>query len=185
MSKVDDVIADARAELGKPYVYGAEGPSSFDCSGLMQYIFAKVGITLPRVASAQQDAVTKVSSPMPGDLVFWGDPAYHVALYIGGGKVIAAPEPGDVVKVQDVWGSPTYGRVGGLGTASTSIVDSVTFGASSVVSSVVSDITSGVRNTMIKLVFAATGLGLVGFGLYRSVAPAAKRARSTIEDVML
>jgi hypothetical protein len=72
------------------------------------------------------------------------------------------------VRVQDVYGSPTYGRVSGLGTAATSIADSVTFGATSAASSLVGGITSGVKNTMIKLVFTAMGLSLVGYGVYQT-----------------
>jgi hypothetical protein len=171
MSKVDDLIAAARAELGSPYVFGAEGPDTFDCSGLMQYAFAKIGVKLPRTAAEQQNAVQKVTSPIPGDLVFWGDPATHVALYIGQNKIIAAPQPGDVVKVQDVYGSPTYGRVSGLGAASTYIADTLTGGVTSTVSNALTNVTSGFRDTMIKLLFAGGGLALVGIGLAKTVAP--------------
>jgi cell wall-associated NlpC family hydrolase len=86
MSKVADLIALATTQLGKPYVYGDEGPNTFDCSGLMQYVFGLVGIRLPRTAAQQQKSVTRVASPVPGDLVFYGAPAHHVALYIGGGR---------------------------------------------------------------------------------------------------
>ena len=73
MSTVDNLLTIARTELGKPYVYGDEGPNTFDCSGLMEYVFAQVGIHLPRVAADQQKATSRVSSPLPGDLVFFGD----------------------------------------------------------------------------------------------------------------
>jgi hypothetical protein len=184
MSKVDDLIAAARAELGSPYVFGAEGPDTFDCSGLMQYIFAQIGIKLPRIASEQQTAVTKVSSPVPGDLVFWGDPATHVALYIGNGKIIAAPQPGDVVKIQDVYGSPTYGRVSGLGAASAYTADKLTAGASSVISASLTSTTHELRNAMIKMLFAVSGLALVGFGAVGTMTPAIKKGLSNAGSVL-
>jgi hypothetical protein len=112
---VDNVIAQARREIGKPYVYGAESPSAgFDCSGLMQYIFGQVGISLPRTAAAQQDATVKTGNPQPGDLVFYGDPAHHVGLYIGSGQMLVAPHTGALVQQQKVYGTPTYGTVRGL-----------------------------------------------------------------------
>lgn len=116
MTKTDDVIAAASREIGDPYVWGAEGPNAFDCSGLMQYIFAQVGISLPRVAAAQQSATQPVAgSPQPGDLVFYGTPATHVGLYLGGGRMIDAPHAGATVRVTSVYGSPQYRRVPGLG----------------------------------------------------------------------
>ena len=115
MARADAVIQYGLAEVGEPYVYGAEGPDAFDCSGLMQWIFGKVGITLPRTARQQQGAVTPVAEPRAGDLVFWGNPATHVALYVGDGQVLSAPHAGERVRVQSIWGSPTYGRVPGLG----------------------------------------------------------------------
>lgn len=168
MSKVDDAIAVASAELGKPYVWGAEGPGSFDCSGLMQWIFSHVGISLPRTAAQQQAATTRVASPLPGDLVFYGAPAYHVGLYIGGGKMIDAPDVGDVVKVQSVWGSPTYGRVSGLGAAAATVVAPVV-GAVGLGASTLSDWLGGARNITLEFVFVGLGLGLVGFGIWRAV----------------
>ena len=185
MSKVDDLIAAARQELGSPYVFGAEGPDTFDCSGLMQYVFAEIGVKLPRTAAEQQSASTKVSKPVPGDLVFWGDPAYHVALYVGQNKIIAAPEPGDVVKIQDVYGSPTYGRVSSLGAASTYLADTVTGGVTSTVSNALTNVSAGFRDTMIKLLFAGGGLALVGFGLAKTVAPRVKQGVKEAKGLVL
>lgn len=67
----------------------------------MQWVFAQNGIGIPRVSQAQQASVkeTPISEVQPGDLVFWGRPAHHVALYIGDGYFIQAPQPGDVVKI--------------------------------------------------------------------------------------
>lgn len=94
-------ITSARAELGKPYVWGASGPDSFDCSGLTAWAWGHAGVNLPHSAAAQQGVGSPVSQSdlQPGDLVFFGSPAYHVALYIGGGLILHAPTTGDVVKV--------------------------------------------------------------------------------------
>jgi hypothetical protein len=162
MSKVDDLITYARDELGKPYVFGAEGPSSFDCSGLMQFIFSKIGITLPRIASSQQDFVSKVTNPQPGDLVFWGDPAYHVALYVGDGKIIAAPEPGDVVKIQNVYGTPTYGRVPGLGVLTDSVISGARLGLTTVAERTTGD---AIGAFVVKLIFGAAALTMTITGM--------------------
>jgi cell wall-associated NlpC family hydrolase len=99
--KASKVIAYAEQFLGIPYVWGGTSPSGFDCSGLMQYVFRSVGVNLPRVAASQQNVGTRISPSQvqPGDLVFEGNPAYHVGMYIGGGKWIQAPETGDVVKI--------------------------------------------------------------------------------------
>lgn len=175
MSKVDDVITAAERELGRPYVYGAEGPNTFDCSGLMQFVFSQVGISLPRTAAQQQAATTRVSSPMPGDLVFWGSPAYHVALYIGGGKIIAAPHSGTVVQIQDVWGKPSgYGRVKGLGTALAPAVG-VTTAAVSTASNVFTDMAGTLKASLTELVFVLLGGGLVAYGAYAAVVPRGQR----------
>jgi cell wall-associated NlpC family hydrolase len=94
----------AYAQLGKPYVYGASGPNSYDCSGLTMRAWGAAGVSLPHNAAAQQSATRPVSYSdlQPGDLVFFGSPAYHVGIYIGGGRMIAAPHTGDVVKIQSV-----------------------------------------------------------------------------------
>ena len=95
------VIAEAKKYLGVPYKWGGSSPSGFDCSGFTSYVYKKVGISLPRTSRAQQNVGTKVSlsNVQPGDLVFMGKPAYHVGIYIGGGKYIHAPQTGDVVKI--------------------------------------------------------------------------------------
>ncbi|HEX2902533.1 MAG TPA: C40 family peptidase [Jatrophihabitans sp.] len=94
-------IAEAKAQLGKPYVWGAAGPDSFDCSGLTMYAWAAAGVSLPHNAAAQQGMGTPVSQAnlQPGDLVFFGSPAYHVGMYLGDGLMIHAPTSGDVVKI--------------------------------------------------------------------------------------
>ena len=94
-------IAAARAELGKPYAWGASGPNAFDCSGLTAWAWRAAGVSLPHNAAAQQGMGSAVNQAdlQPGDLVFFGSPAYHVALYIGQGLIIHAPTTGDVVKI--------------------------------------------------------------------------------------
>jgi cell wall-associated NlpC family hydrolase len=101
--KASTVIAYAEQFLGVPYVWGGTSPSGFDCSGLMQYVFHSVGVNLPRIASDQQNVGVRISpnQVQPGDLVFMGSVAYHVGMYIGGGKWIQAPETGDVVKISN------------------------------------------------------------------------------------
>ncbi|HWC35704.1 MAG TPA: NlpC/P60 family protein [Mycobacteriales bacterium] len=90
----------AYAQLGKPYYYGGAGPNSFDCSGLTMRAWEAAGVSLPHNAAAQQSEIPAVSlgALEPGDLVFFGNPAYHVGIYIGGGRFIQAPHTGTVVQ---------------------------------------------------------------------------------------
>jgi len=97
-------VSTARAQVGKPYVWGATGPGSFDCSGLTGFAWRSAGVTLPRTSRQQYAAGAKVSRSalQPGDLVYFGSPIYHVAIYIGNNMMVSAPQPGDVVKYQSV-----------------------------------------------------------------------------------
>ena len=105
------VLGVAAGLAGIPYVYGGTTPSGFDCSGYTQYVFAKVGKSLPRTAEAQRVASTPVSDPQPGDLVFFGAPAYHVGIYAGGGMMWDSPRTGKSTSKQTIWSSSvTYGR---------------------------------------------------------------------------
>jgi len=94
----------AASQLGKPYRWGAEGPGSYDCSGLTSWAFAHAGVTLPRSSSQQALVGTPVSwnEMQPGDLVFYYQPVSHVGIYAGDGKFINAPQSGDVVRYQNV-----------------------------------------------------------------------------------
>jgi cell wall-associated NlpC family hydrolase len=106
----DAVVADAKKYLGIPYVWGGESTSGMDCSGLVQKTFADLGVQLPRVAADQAQEGTPVASlqdAQPGDLLFFGNPAYHVAIYAGDGKLIESPEPGKTVHITDVYQTPT------------------------------------------------------------------------------
>lgn len=109
-ARVNAVISYAKAQLGKPYVYGAEGPNAFDCSGLTLRAYQQAGITLPRVSGDQARAYRQVSpsSALPGDLLHWPG---HVGIYLGGGKVIDAGSTPRAVTIRSIWGSPTYHRV--------------------------------------------------------------------------
>jgi len=170
MTLLDNVLATARGELGKPYVYGAEGPNTFDCSGLIQFVFGQNGIKLPRTAEAQRQATTKVSNPVPGDLVFYNIPASHVGLYIGGGMMLAAPHSGDVVKIQKVYGTPSmYGRVGSLGNTTTAPLSNAVNAAWNPVSGAIDSVLGSVRNLILEGAFIALGIGLVGYGAYRAL----------------
>lgn len=169
MTTVDQVIADAQMELGKPYVWGDAGPISFDCSGLVQYVYDQVGIHLPRVAADQQSYTTPVTNPLPGDLVFYGSPAYHVGIYIGGGMMIDAPHAGAVVRVEQVWPGATYGRVPGLGTAAAPIVGTITTVASGA-GGLVSGVLGGARSIALEGAAVVTGLALGAYGIYRLAA---------------
>lgn len=105
------VVNIARGLLGIPYVYGGSSPSGFDCSGFTQYVFGKAGISIPRTASAQQRAATRVSNPKPGDLVFFGSPAWHVGIYTGNGKMIDSPRRGKSTSERPMFsGVSGYGR---------------------------------------------------------------------------
>ncbi|WP_214368535.1 NlpC/P60 family protein [Pseudonocardia sp. H11422] len=101
----------AATQLGKPYVWGAAGPNSYDCSGLTSWAFKQAGVTLPRSSSQQARTGKSVSwdDMQPGDLVFYYSPVSHVGIYAGGGKMINAPQSGDVVKYQTVSSSAFTG----------------------------------------------------------------------------
>ncbi|MER5434708.1 NlpC/P60 family protein [Streptomyces sp. NPDC002588] len=97
-------LAAARSALGKPYVWGANGPSGFDCSGLMQWSYARAGVSLPRTSQAQAHAGRRVplSQAQPGDIVTYRSDASHVGMYVGNGQVIHAPYPGAPVRYDPV-----------------------------------------------------------------------------------
>jgi len=114
------VVAVARTQLGMPYVWGGASPqTSFDCSGLVQWSYAQIGLSLPRTAQEQYDATARVvpGDLQPGDLVFFAftyptspsAPITHVGIYVGGGQMINAPDEGDVVREMPVfsgfWGA--------------------------------------------------------------------------------
>ncbi|NYE40343.1 cell wall-associated NlpC family hydrolase [Streptomyces fulvorobeus] len=97
-------LAAARHALGLPYVWGASGPTGFDCSGLMQWAYAQAGVSLPRTSQAQRHAgrMVPLSEARPGDLVAYRADASHIGMYAGDGQVIHAPYPGAPVRYDPV-----------------------------------------------------------------------------------
>lgn len=106
----------ACAQIGKPYVWGAEGPNSYDCSGLMLAAWAKAGVSLPHNAAAQRRAIPSVSRAnlRPGDLVFYYSDLHHVGMYVGNGWLVHASQAGVPIKMKRVDDGPihSYGRPG-------------------------------------------------------------------------
>jgi cell wall-associated NlpC family hydrolase len=107
-------IQAAEHELGIRYTYGGTTESGgFDCSGLMQFVWRQAGVNLPRTAAEQQQIGKMVSGEEnlePGDLVFFGSPAYHVGMYVGNGDMIDAPRTGENVQIQPIFSGFSYGR---------------------------------------------------------------------------
>jgi peptidoglycan DL-endopeptidase CwlO len=99
----------AQSKIGSPYVYGASGPSSFDCSGLTSWAFAQAGVSIPRISQDQANAGTRIYSQSDlkvGDLViFYGD-LHHVGFYAGNGQVLHAPRSGTVVRYESINNMP-------------------------------------------------------------------------------
>ncbi|HKD98106.1 MAG TPA: C40 family peptidase, partial [Micromonosporaceae bacterium] len=105
-------VSFALQQIGKPYVFGAEGPNSYDCSGLTWAAYQHAGVTIPRIARYQQHALAPVqlSELLPGDLIFFSPTSQtdwtkvsHVGMYIGDGKMVEAPTSGQNVKIAPIW----------------------------------------------------------------------------------
>jgi cell wall-associated NlpC family hydrolase len=103
-------VDTAMAQQGKPYVWAASGPGSYDCSGLVQFAYAAAGIGLPHSSRMQSQMGQQVSRDQlqPGDLVFFYSPVSHVGIYIGNGQMVHAPTSGDVVKVASIDAMGSY-----------------------------------------------------------------------------
>ncbi len=103
-------VAAAMSKRGRPYVWGAAGPNSFDCSGLVQWAYRQAGVSTAHYTGAFWNAYRHVNynDLEPGDLVFFYSDHHHVGIYIGGGMMVDAPQTGDVVKVQSVMGHGHY-----------------------------------------------------------------------------
>lgn len=112
-AKAKKVIAFAKQQLGKPYVWGATGPSSYDCSGLTQDAWKAAGVSLPRTTFDQVKVGTKVAKSQlrPGDLVFFYDDVSHVGIYAGDGQMIHAPKPGANVRYESIDYMPWHSAV--------------------------------------------------------------------------
>jgi peptidoglycan DL-endopeptidase CwlO len=109
-----DVVAAAKKYLGTPYVFGSTDPDrGLDCSALVQRAYSDLGIKLPRLSHEQARAgqpVASLAQAKPGDILAFDSPVDHVAIYLGDNKMIAAPKPGDHVKIQSVYEKPTHIR---------------------------------------------------------------------------
>ncbi|SNY05123.1 transglycosylase SLT domain-containing protein [Paractinoplanes atraurantiacus] len=108
------VVDAAKKYLGTPYVFGSTDPDKgLDCSSLVQRAFADLGIKVPRLSYQQAkvgEAVPNLAQAKPGDILAFDSPVDHVAIYVGDNKMIAAPKPGDQVKIQSVYEKPTHIR---------------------------------------------------------------------------
>ena len=111
-------IRAAATRLGLPYVWGATGPGTFDCSGLTMWAYRQAGLAIPRTSRQQYAGLPKiaVAELLPGDLVFYASGSapssiHHVSMYLGDGLILTAPRAGDVVKISAVWRKPIYGAV--------------------------------------------------------------------------
>lgn len=123
-NRTDDVLSWAKKLKGKPYVYGADGPGSFDCSGYVQYVFDKAGKNIGRTSGAQLSAGKSVdkSDKKPGDILIFmrGGSAYHSAIYAGDGKMWEAQRTGTTVGKHKIWSSGyVVRRPGGMVKATT------------------------------------------------------------------
>jgi cell wall-associated NlpC family hydrolase len=183
------LVAYAARYFGVPYVWGGESPSGFDCSGLVAYVYAKFGITLPHSSQDQAKLGVPVSRAQlqPGDLLFFdtdpSDPSgfkdSHVAIYAGNGQEIEAPHTGDVVKLAPVdWSTFDHAmRVTGLqGKGATSPASDPTGSSSGQaagwdptgLSSGIASIGTTIKNLSIILPFIVGGAALTVWGVYQS-----------------
>ncbi|MDF6044364.1 NlpC/P60 family protein [Streptomyces sp. JH14] len=112
-TKGEKALAFARSQMGKPYVWGATGPSSYDCSGLTQAAWKAAGVDIPRTTWDQVEIGTRIATAdlQPGDLVFFYDDISHVGIYEGDGMMVHAPKPGANVREESIYYMPIYGSV--------------------------------------------------------------------------
>lgn len=96
------IVCAAESYLGTPYVWGGCSDNGMDCSGLVKLCYSTVGIELPHYTGSQFNCGEVVNEPQPGDLLFFGYDKHHVAIYVGDGQFIHAPQTGDVVKITNV-----------------------------------------------------------------------------------
>ncbi|MGW6460635.1 NlpC/P60 family protein [Streptomyces sp. NPDC055078] len=107
--RASSAFGAAQSKIGTPYVYGASGPNSFDCSGLTSWAFSQAGVSIPRTSQAQAGIGTRISSQSDlkqGDLVFFYGDLHHVGFYAGNGQVLHAPRTGAVVRYESINNMP-------------------------------------------------------------------------------
>ncbi|MCW2937165.1 MAG: NlpC/P60 family protein [Actinomycetia bacterium] len=111
--KAAEAVNWALKQLGKPYVWGAAGPETFDCSGLTMWAYGKVGVSLAHYTGSQWNAGTHVrlNQLQPGDLIFFYSDLHHMGMYVGNGQMVHAPHTGDVVRISPLAGRPIAGAV--------------------------------------------------------------------------
>lgn len=105
------VVAIGKTQLGTQYRWGGTTPAGFDCSGFTKFSYGKARVSLPRTAAQQQRATKATNNPMPGDLVFFGSPAYHVGIYVGEGQMLHSPRTGKPVQIADIYRGASYRRL--------------------------------------------------------------------------
>jgi cell wall-associated NlpC family hydrolase len=132
----NDIVASAKKYLGVPYVFGGTTSAGIDCSGLVQRAYGDLGIQLPRLSWDQAKTGTAVSDlahAQPGDILGFGSPAEHVAIYLGNNMMIAAPEPGENVKIQSVYETPaSIRRIAGTADAGATLATRSTSGVTGI-----------------------------------------------------
>lgn len=99
------LLTEAGKYIGTPYVWGGESPKGFDCSGLIQYVYGKMGIKMPRVSQdqARMGVVTRdLRTLKSGDFIAWGSPAHHIAIYVGNGVILESPRTGANVRYRRI-----------------------------------------------------------------------------------
>lgn len=110
-ARAQAAVDAALSQVGKPYRWGAAGPDSYDCSGLTMWAWAHAGVSLPHNSGMQYNSTPRVAQSdwQPGDLLFFGDPIHHVAMYIGNGQMVEAPYTGSQVRVNSAYRSDYVG----------------------------------------------------------------------------
>lgn len=193
-------LAYARAQIGKPYVWGGNGPDGFDCSGLTQQAYKAAGIDIPRTTATQVNAGVQVAKAdlQPGDLVF--PTLSHVQIYAGDGKIVEAPHKGTNIREVPMWDFVTARRVttDGKTTDGKSALSTLTgaaLGAANAVGDLVngsaigavSDVLSGttLRAIGLQLAFTVGGVVLVVLGVTRLTTGAAATVYDQVKEQVL
>lgn len=166
-------VAYAARYLGVPYVWGGESPSGFDCSGLVQFVYDHLGVSLPRTSEEQAKVgvTVPVADLQPGDLIFYNEPGEgansHVAIYAGNGQEIEAPRPGETVKVAPVdWAHyasarRVTGAVTGIPSTATQATDVTSTGL------LTGNVSASVTGLVMTGVFVLGGVALLVLGVQR------------------